>query len=239
MTNHRDEGELLLHAEDVGVEIDGAELLPATSIALRSARAVAVRGPNGAGKTTLLRVLAGRLRPSAGSAQLFGAPLDERSAVVRGHVAALIEPPTLYPDLTLRDHIALISAAWSRPAADTGSAPRWVGLGTAALERFGIAALADRFPNELSSGQRQLVSLAVTLARPCSVLLLDEPEQRLDPDRRDLVAEVLGAARAAGVALAFASHDPVLVSRVADTEVVVGAAGVAGAAGAAGAPGAG
>lgn len=229
----------MLHADRTSVHIDGAQLLPATSIALQAGRAVAVRGPNGAGKTTLLRVLTGRLRPSAGESTLFGERIDERDPAVRRHIAALIEPPTLYPDLTLRDHIALISAAWSgsqtgggrgasgartRSGAHATAAPRWSGLGDSALEAFGIGSLADRFPNELSSGQRQLVSLAVTLARPCSVLLLDEPEQRLDPDRRGIVAEVLRAARAAGVALAFASHDPELVARVADAEVLVGAA---------------
>ncbi|WP_440313039.1 ABC transporter ATP-binding protein [Leucobacter chromiireducens] len=225
----------VLRADRTSVDIDGAQLLPATSIALQEGRAVAVRGPNGAGKTTLLRVLTGRLRPSAGECTLFGERIDDRDRAVRRHITALIEPPTLYPDLTLRDHIALISAAWSgettggeraRDPRGAGPAapPRWSGLGDAALEAFGIGALADRFPNELSSGQRQLVSLAVTLARPCSVLLLDEPEQRLDPDRRGIVAEVLCAARAAGVALAFASHDPELVARVADAEVLVGAA---------------
>ncbi|RZT68885.1 ABC transporter family protein [Leucobacter luti] len=225
----------VLAAVAVAVEIDGAELLPETSIALTPGACVAVRGPNGAGKTTLLRVLAGRLRPTAGAATLFGRPLDERDDAVRRHVAAVIEPPTLYPDLTLRDHETLITAAWSGErrvdpgggATGADDLPVWAGLGDGALERFGIAALAERFPHELSSGQRQLVSLAMTLARPCSVLLLDEPEQRLDPDRRGIVAEALLAARAAGVAVAFASHDAALVARVADAELVVGPAGAA------------
>ena len=67
------------------------------------------------------------------------------------------------------------------------------------------------------------VALGVTLARPCSVLLLDEPEQRLDPDRRALVAEALLVAAEAGVAIACASHDAELVDRVADEQLVVGA----------------
>lgn len=212
--------EVVLAAGRVAVEIDGATLLPATSVDLAAGRCVAVRGPNGAGKTTLLRVLAGRLRPSSGAAALFGRPLDEREREVRRHIAALIEPPTLYPDLTVVDHLALIEAAWEGEPA--GAA--WPGLGAAAIDRFGIAALAERFPNELSSGQRQLVSLAVTFARPASALLLDEPEQRLDPDRRGLVAEAILEARAAGVAIAFASHDAVLVERVADAQTIVGGA---------------
>lgn len=206
----------LLTAEDAAVERDGAILLPPTSIRLDAGACVAVRGPNGAGKTTLLRVLAGRMRPSSGTVQLHGRRFDERDRDARRHIAALIEPPTLYPDLTLRDHLALIEAAWSGERAAS-----WSGLGAGALDAFGLEPLADRFPHELSSGQRQLVSLAVTCARPCSVLLLDEPEQRLDPDRRALVAEALLRARASGAAVAFASHDAELVGRVADVQLQV------------------
>jgi ABC-type multidrug transport system ATPase subunit len=222
-------GDPVLLAERVAVRLDGAVLLPETSIELAAGVCTVVRGPNGAGKTTLLRVLAGRLRPSAGSARLRAsgdAPLDERRREVREHIAALIEPPTLYPDLTIRDQLALIEAAWAggRRADGGDGGPAWAGLGGEALAVFGIEALADRFPHELSSGQRQLVSLSVTFARPCSVLLLDEPEQRLDPDRRTLVAEAIVAAREQGVAVACASPDAVLVERVADAQVVVGAA---------------
>lgn len=222
-----------LAATDVAVVVDGAELLPPTSIRLEAGHCVAVRGPNGAGKTTLLRVIAGRQRPSAGSALLFGNRFDDRSREARRHIAALIEPPVLYPDLTVRDHLALIEAAWGAEGSGkrgtpgvsdvggTHGVPSWPGFGANALEYFGLPDLADRFPNELSSGQRQLVSLAVTFARPASVLLLDEPEQRLDPDRRALVADALLVARGLGAAVAFASHDADLVSRVADAETVV------------------
>lgn len=201
----------VLIADQVAVTIEDFSLLPATSLRLEAGACVAVRGANGAGKTTLLRVLAGRLRATAGSVTLDGVPLDERRSEQRAAIAALIEPPTLYPDLTLQDQLELIAAAWG------GGDPE------EALQRFGIEALRERFPHELSSGQRQLVSLAVTFARPCSVLLLDEPEQRLDPDRRGLVAEAIIAARDRGVAVAFATHDPALVERVATAELAVGA----------------
>jgi len=213
-------------AERATLEIDGTELLPPTSIALSAGECVAVRGPNGAGKTTLLRVLAGRQRPSGGTARLRGRPLDERRSGVRRDIAALIEPPTLYPDLTIRDQLELIEAVWdvSKSAGASESAP-WVGAGSGALDLFDIAFLGERFPHELSSGQRQLVSLSVTFARPCAVLLLDEPEQRLDPDRRALVASAIERVRDAGAAVGFASHDADLVERVADRQIVVGPAG--------------
>ena len=206
---------MLLEAESASVVLDGATLLPPTSLRADPGECVAVLGANGAGKTTLLRVLAGRMRLTTGSATLRGAPLDEIRREIRREIAALIDVPTLYPDLTLRENLALIEAAWSGEG-------RGSGLGASALEVFGLTGLATRFANELSSGQRQLVSLAVTLARPANVLLLDEPEQRLDPDRRGMVAEAVLDARSRGAAVVFASHDAELVARVADRSVRVG-----------------
>ncbi|MBK0419064.1 ABC transporter ATP-binding protein [Leucobacter sp. CSA1] len=212
----------ILTASDAAVTVDGAVLLPATSAEASPGECLAVLGPNGAGKTTLLRVLAGRLRPTAGTVRLRGGPLDERSAATRREIAALIDPPALYPDLTVRDQLVLIDAAWAG-SPDGAESGIMAGLGTAALARFDLEALGDRFPHELSSGQRQLVSLAVTFARPMSALLLDEPEQRLDPGRRGLVAEAIAEARSRGVAVVFSSHDAGLVERLADRRLRVGA----------------
>lgn len=215
----------LLSADGVSVVIDGATLLPETTLRLGSGECVAVLGPNGAGKTTLLRVLAGRLRPSSGRATLRGASLDERRGEVRRELSVLLEPPALYPDLTLAENLSLIEVAWAgmpAPSGEASGADPIPGLGAAALEAFELAPLSDRFPDELSSGQRQLAALATAFARPANALLLDEPEQRLDPHRRGLLAEAISAARARGAAIAFASHDPALVDRVANRRVRVG-----------------
>ncbi len=225
----------LLAAERVAVAIDGASLLPPTSLDVAAGECVAVLGPNGAGKTTLLRVLSGRLRATAGTARLRGAALDERRREVRRELSVLLEPPALYPDLTLAENLALVEAAWAAESSGGAGAPGSSGadrpsplapgLGAAALDAFGLQPLRDRFPDELSSGQRQLSSLATAFARPANALLLDEPEQRLDPDRRGLLAEAMLAARGRGAAIVFASHDATLVERVADRSVRVGGAG--------------
>lgn len=209
----------LLCAEEAGVTLDGALLLSPTSLNLNPGECLAVLGPNGAGKTTLLRALAGRIRVTTGSVLLRGVPVDERRRELRSEVAALIDTPTLYPDLTLRENLALVEAAWAGQTQTRSIVP---GLGAGALDVFDIAALSTRFPHELSSGQRQLVSLAVTFARPANLLILDEPEQRLDAGRRQLVADTLSAARAQGMAIAFASHDAELVDQIADRRLHIG-----------------
>jgi ATPase components of various ABC-type transport systems, contain duplicated ATPase len=77
----------------------------------------------------------------------------------------------------------------------------------------------ERFPHELSSGQQQLFHLAMVLARPSSILILDEPEQRLDTDKRDLLTQILLDRMAVGTSLLIACHDPAMTEALADTVV--------------------
>lgn len=119
-------------------------------------------------------------------------------------MAALIGMPPFERDLTLEEHLAMVAVSWGAAVA---VARRDAAAG---LDELGLAPLARRFPHELSSGQTQLFSLALVLARPARVLLLDEPEQRLDVERVPLVAGVLRRA-AQTRALLVATHSQVLI----------------------------
>ena len=197
----------------VSVSIDGQALLAPTSLRVERGHAVAVRGRNGSGKTTLLRVLAGVQRASTGSARVFGEPVDVRSTALRRRLAALLGPPPIARELTVREQLRFIGASWGTPHVDAAAD----GL----LEALGIAHLGRRFGHELSSGQLQLFTLALTLARPAELLVLDEPEQRLDEGRRAPVAQVLRERIERGAALVFASHSPDLIDRLADHSITV------------------
>ena len=87
------------------------------------------------------------------------------------------------------------------------------------LDRLGIAHLDDRFPHELSSGQEQLFRLALTFSRPSSVVLLDEPEQRLDTTKRQVVADLIRERTADGTTVVMACHDPELTASLASRVV--------------------
>jgi len=84
---------------------------------------------------------------------------------------------------------------------------------------LGISDLRNRFVNELSSGQTQLLSLATALVRPFDVLILDEPEQRLDATRRALVASVIRTEIDRGATVVIASHSTDMVEAIADRSV--------------------
>jgi ABC-type multidrug transport system ATPase subunit len=193
----------------VGKSIDTTTLLLPTDVTADPGECVVLRGPNGSGKTTLLRIIGGLLPPTTGSASIGGTAADERDPAIRAAVAALIGTPTTYRDLTLIDHLVLIDSTWGRDPATSDE------RGLAVLESLGIGELDDRFPHELSSGQEQLFRLALTLSRPSSVVLLDEPEQRLDTTKRQVVAELLRERVEEGATVVMACHDPALTAALA------------------------
>ncbi|MCI9888467.1 ABC transporter ATP-binding protein [Micrococcales bacterium 31B] len=193
----------------VSKHIDDNWLLHPTSLTATAGQCVAVRGHNGAGKSTFLRIVAGQIEPSGGHVTWKGDVVDERNDSQRRAIGCYIDPPATYSDLTLIDHLSLLAGTWgvaghkSHPAA------------LAVLERFEIAGLAARFPHELSSGQGQLFYLALAFMMPRDVLILDEPEQRLDSHKRDILAASIRAACADGALVIMASHSEDLVSATA------------------------
>ena len=204
-----------VRADGVGRTVDTTTLLVPTTVHADPGECVVLRGPNGSGKTTLLRIVGGLLAPTVGTATIGGREADERDRAVRAAVAALLGAPTTYRDLTLIDHLVLVDSTWGGDPATSDD------RGLELLGALGIDHLDDRFPHELSSGQEQLFRLALTFARPSSVLLLDEPEQRLDTVKRQVVAGLVERRTAEGTTVVMACHDPELTQRLATTVVDV------------------
>jgi ABC-2 type transport system ATP-binding protein len=176
--------------------------------------AVAVTGPNGSGKTTLLRCVAGTERPSAGTVELCGRPMHEHEPDVRRRVAAVLDDAEFFADLPAVEHLALLMCAHGDDSPDEHAA--------ALLAEVGLTGAADQLPVGLSSGQRRRLALLTCFARPRVLVLLDEPEQRLDRAGREWLAGRLLAEKEAGHGVLFASHDRALVRAVADRVVDLG-----------------
>jgi ABC-2 type transport system ATP-binding protein len=174
---------------------------------------VAVVGPNGSGKSTLLRTLVGLLEPLDGTVAFAGAPVDERSAAFRRDVAAVLDDDAFFVSLTGREHLLLTARGHGVAAAEE--------VVDAEVEAFGLGERADALPSELSSGQRRRLALAAAFVRPARLLVLDEPERRLDAGMRARLAARLAALRDAGTAVLLASHDADVVVTVADEVLVV------------------
>jgi len=180
---------------------------------LRAGRAIALVGPNGAGKTTVLRCIVGSAEPAAGQILLDGSPIDERAEVVRRDVASLLDDLDFFPDLTAAEHLDLLARAHGNAEPED--------LVDTLLDDVGLLAAADQLPGSLSSGQRRRLALATALVRPRKLLVLDEPEQRLDTAGVAWLAERLKEEKKAGTSVLFASHDQALVDAVADETVAL------------------
>ncbi|MDX6237639.1 MAG: type transport system ATP-binding protein [Kribbellaceae bacterium] len=180
---------------------------------LRAGRAIALVGPNGAGKTTVLRCIVGSAEPAAGAILLDGLPIDERAEVVRRDVASLLDDLDFFPDLSAAEHLDLLARAHGNPEPED--------LVDALLHDVGLLPAADQLPGSLSSGQRRRLALATALVRPRKLLVLDEPEQRLDTAGISWLSDRLVAEKKSGTAILFASHDQALVDAVADEIVAL------------------
>ncbi|HOQ21930.1 ABC transporter ATP-binding protein [Microbacterium paulum] len=208
----------MIELKDVTVSVGHAVLLAPVSASISPGDALVIRGRNGTGKSTLLKVLTGITSPTSGSALIGGDLVTSRDRRMSREVAAMIGLPPMAPDLTIADHVLLVATTWfdDPKAAD--------GLAHDIVDELELAHLAARFPHELSSGQTQLFALALVLARPFDMLILDEPEQRLDPEHVDTVIRVLSTRRDRGVTLVIATHSERLADAIADHTLWLGEA---------------
>ncbi len=185
----------LPHAPDVVARVRGVRfsygerlVLDHASLEVRRGEIVALVGPNGAGKTTLALIAAGLLEPAAGETE-------------RQRAAYLAQDPGrhLVTERVL-DEVALGS--------DEQRA-------RSALERLGLAGLAERHPRDLSAGERERLSLAAVLATEPDFLVLDEPTRGVDPERKVELAQLLRS-EAARRGTLVVTHDLPWAAEVAD-----------------------
>ena len=156
-------------------------------------------GPNGAGKTTTIRILLGLIRPTRGSAALFGEPVAAGQAVL-DRVGALVERPAFYPYLSATDNLRLLGLA--RGIAES----RLRTLVPEALDRVGLQEAARRKAGRFSTGMRQRLGIAAALLGRPDLVILDEPANGLDPNGVVDVRQLISALARDGITVFLSSH---------------------------------
>jgi beta-exotoxin I transport system ATP-binding protein len=172
---------------------------------------VGLLGPNGAGKTTLLRLLMGYLRPTGGSAHIDGLDCYHCSFEVHRRVSYLPGEARLFRTMRARDVIDFFTSVRR-----DGSRPRGVAM---AGGRFGLDLSCP--VASMSTGMRQKLALAVTLAVDTPLLILDEPTSNLDPTVRRDVAALVAEAKRSGRTVIFSSHVISEVEEVCDRAIIL------------------
>ena len=172
-------------------------------------------GANGAGKTTTLRILSTILRPTSGSAEVMGHSVVDRPEEVRRSLGFYSASTALYPRLTARETLDLFARINQYPK--DGIKERCDYL----IERFAIQDYADARIEKLSSGMKQKVSIARTIAHDPPVLIFDEPTVGLDVLNALELQQIISELRDEGKSIVFSTHIMSEAERLCDRIAII------------------
>jgi putative ABC transport system ATP-binding protein len=181
--------------------LDGLDLVVAPG------ETVVILGVSGTGKSTLLNVLGGIDRPTAGRLMVAGRDLlslsgRELTGFRREVVGFVFQFFNLIPSFTALENVLSALEAAGRKGREGEERAREL------LERVGLSARMDAFPEQLSGGEQQRVAIARALVKSPPLLLADEPTGNLDPDTGDRIADLLiEQARTSGATLVIVTHN--------------------------------
>lgn len=193
--------------QDVCFAYDGVTVLKDVTLRLEVGEHLGLIGPNGGGKTTLLKVILGLLKPSAGTVQLFGGPVEN----ARRRIGYVPQRSRLNPDLpsSVLETVLLGRLPRGMQPAFCTTADQQAALEI--LDLLGMADRATRPLDRLSGGELQRVLIARALVDKPELVLLDEPATHVDPQsERDLLA--LLRERLSGMGILLVTHN---VARIA------------------------
>jgi iron complex transport system ATP-binding protein len=198
---------LLIEARQVAIGYGGKVVARDIDVSLRAGEVVCLLGPNGSGKTTLFKTLLRLIARLAGSISIAGRPIDSwrpgQLALRQAYVpqANISVFPYRVLDMVLMGRTARLGVFSAPSAADRERA--WT-----ALERLGIADLAEREYTRISGGQRQLTLIARALAQEAPSIVMDEPTASLDFGNQALVLREVARLARGGLGIVLSTHQP-------------------------------
>ena len=194
---------------------DGTEAVRGIDLACEEGEFGVLLGPSGCGKTTTLRMIAGLEIPTRGRIWMGGEDITERRAGDRD-VGFVFQFYALYPHLRVRDNIAFPLESMGVPRQERKERVKEV------IQRLGLEALAERYPEQLSGGDQQRVALARAMVRRPRLHLMDEPLGTLDADLRLEMRELIRSQQLEmGITTVYVTHDQEEAMSLADRVVVM------------------
>ena len=188
---------------------NGVEALNNVTVAINPGEFVFVVGPTGSGKSTFLKLLYREVVPSAGEVFVAGADVVRmRPAQVphfRRHIGVVFQDYRLLPYKTVWENVAFALQV-------TGTRQREIKERVPAiLKMVGLESKHKSFPDQLSGGEQQRVSIARALVNAPALLVADEPTGNLDPTTSMGIMQLLDAVHRAGTTVVIATHDKTMV----------------------------
>ncbi|WP_020200865.1 MULTISPECIES: ABC transporter ATP-binding protein [Cupriavidus] len=189
-----------LETAGVAKRFGAVTVLESIDLTVRTGEVLALVGPSGCGKSTLLNILSGLLAPDAGRFTVGGVPAAQIADWRR--IAYMFQEDRLLPWRSVRDNVAFGLEGTNLSRAARHARAREM------LRLVGLESHAGAWPHELSGGMRSRVALARSLAAEPSVLLMDEPFSKLDPQTRSQMHdELLRIQAGSGMTVVFVTHD--------------------------------
>jgi branched-chain amino acid transport system ATP-binding protein len=207
----------MLFLDRVTVDIQNSRILRAVSLRVAAGELVCLVGRNGAGKTTTLRTIMGYLLPAAGGIEFQGKSLVRMRTdrIAQLGIGYAPEESQVFGDLTVAENIEL--PTWTRPQGRDAAAR--IALAYQVFPK--LREYAGRGGNELSGGERKMVSIARALALDPQLLLLDEPFEGLSPAIIPVISEGIASIRGFGHGILIAESNVHHVPEYADTLYVL------------------
>jgi len=216
----------LLETREMVVAFGGLRAVNSVDLTVEEGKLVGLIGPNGAGKTTFIDGITG-FTPTIGSIRFLGEEISEEPAHKRARrgLGRTWQSLELFEDLSVRENLQVAAERQSALGflADLVRPTRRRGQDTVefALDVLGIGDLAERTPNEISQGQRKLVSAARALAARPRLVCMDEPAAGLDTGESQELGRRLRRIIDAGITIFLVDHDMGLVLSVCDYIYVI------------------
>jgi ABC-2 type transport system ATP-binding protein len=189
----------------------------ALDLTVRAGEFYALVGPNGAGKTTTLRMVAGLLRPDAGSVEIFGIDALRDGTAAKQVMAWVSDEPMIYDKLTPMEYLEFVGGLWAIDSKISQASAR--GL----LLSLGLEAHLNERCEGFSKGMRQKVALAGALVHDPRLIILDEPLTGLDAISARHVKALLSERVRAGGTVIMTTHILEVAERMADRIGVIAA----------------
>ncbi len=209
---------ILLSATDIDKSYAGVHALKKASFELRAGEVHALVGENGAGKSTLIKIITGAVQADQGEIHLNGKTITHNSprAAKRLGIAAIYQQPSLFPELSVAENIAIgleETSLWSR--VDWRHRRQRAGE---LLARIGAKVEPEADAGDLTMPQQQLVEIARSLGADAKILIMDEPTASLSAEDTHNLFAVIRQLRAQGVGIVYISHRleelPIIADRV-------------------------
>jgi ABC-type branched-subunit amino acid transport system ATPase component len=222
---------MLLQADDISVSFGGVRAVASVSARCASGELLGIIGPNGSGKTTFLNALTGVV-DATGDVTVDGhrVPLGTPAGSYQAGLMRVFQAPQMFPSFTVLENVLVAS----RDRAATGFFGSWIIRPTMmgherarwraahdALERVGLAELADDPATSLSYGNQRLVEMARAMVATPKILMLDEPSAGLNDAETGNLADLIITLRSDGLGILLVDHKIDFIDRLCDRIMVL------------------